>query len=547
MKKKFVLLVALIIVASMITTGCGGAGSSKASTDSTVAAESTATVTDGDGRKMQGNMYLEGLPLVKKKETFKFLVDDSGAVEDKYFIPILEEQTNVKVEWLLYPYEVANEKKNILINSGDYPDVIGGWILSEDEILTQGMGEGLYVPIDEAVQKYAPNMTNILNIEGVRQTMTLPNGHIYTIPYVLKAPKVPFNPYINQKWLDAVGMQMPTNTDELLEVLRAFRDKDPNGNGKKDEIAFSGDTNNTYLGMFAGWFGIPCPKSNYTMVNGELTFAANTESFKSAIKFFKQLNDEKLLDQEFFTQDLAQWKAKGNQDLYGVCYGYGAGDWAGEKLKPGERTDFVPLPVIKGTNVDKPVWQRSTYGSDVLRTQVAITDKAKNLSTIIRWFDYVLSEEVSVQLLNGPFGKSLDKAGDKKYQRIDTSKMPENERKKIEWANLFPQSLPKFIPLEVQYMPAPGAPAEYDEKGLVDSMYEPFLNEKTPAAWISQEDAKKASILQTDIQKFINDKIAKWVSGQGNIDAEWDAYKAQLEKLGVNELTEIKRKALPKN
>lgn len=543
MKRRSTLLMSLVIATTMLVTGCSTKGDSKANGDS---AGKTSTTTDGDGRKMEGNMYLEGLPLVKEKETFKFLVDDSGAPEDKYFIPILEEKTNVKVEWLLYPYEVAKEKKNILINSGDYPDVIGGWLLGQDDILTQGMGEGLYVPIDEQIKKYSPNMTNILDIKGVRETMTLPDGHIYTIPYVLGAPKVPFNPYINKKWLDAVGMKMPTTTGELIEVLKAFRDKDPNGNGKKDEIPFSGDPNNQYLGMFAGWFGMPCPKANFTMVNGELTFASNTESFKAAIKFFRQLNDEKLIDKEYFTQDLAQWKAKGNQDLYGVCYGYGAGDWAGEKLKPGERTDFVPLPVLKGPNVDKPLWQRSTYGSDVLKTQVAITDKAKNLPTIIRWFDYVLSEDVSVQLLNGPFDISIKKAGDKKYQRIDTSKMAENERKKYEWANLFPQSLPKFIPLEVEYIPAPGAPEEYKEKDLVDSMYEPFLNEKTPASWISKEDSKRASTIQTDIEKFVNDKIAKWVSGQADIDAEWDAYKAQLEKLGVSELTNIRRKALPK-
>jgi hypothetical protein len=145
------------------------------------------------------------------------------------------------------------------------------------------------------------------------------NGHIYTIPYVLKAPAVPFNPYINQKWLQAVGKDMPTTTDELIEVLRAFRDEDPNGNGEKDEIPWSGDNFNGYLGLFAGWFGMPCPKSNFTMVDGKLTFAANTESFKSAMKFFRQLNDEELLDPEFFTQDNAQWKAKGNQNLYGVC------------------------------------------------------------------------------------------------------------------------------------------------------------------------------------------------------------------------------------
>jgi putative aldouronate transport system substrate-binding protein len=227
-----------------------------------------------------------------------------------------------------------------------------------------------------------------------------------------------------------------------------------------------------------------------------------------------------------------------------VCVGYGAGDWAGEGLLPGERTDFVPLPVIKGPNVEKPVWQRNTYGNDVLRTQVAITDKADNLPTIIRWFDHVLSEEISIQINNGPLGVTIEKIGDKKYRRIDTSGMSEEESKKYEWGNLFPQSHPKFIPFDVEVLPAEDAPEEYDEKGLVDSMYEPYLNERTPQVWISEEDAKRVSVLETDISNYINDRIANWVSGQADIDAEWDEYKAQLEKLGLNELIEIRTKAV---
>lgn len=114
----------------------------------------------------------------------------------------------------------------------------------------------------------------------------------------------------------------------------------------------------------------------------------------------------------------------------------------------------------------------------------------------------------------------------------------------MEWGNLFFQSIPKFIPFQTKFLPAAGSPEEYKEKDIVDALYGPYLIEPDPLVWASEEDAKRLSILQTDIDKFVNDKIANWVSGQANIDAEWEDYLAQLEKLGVAELTTLKNNPL---
>lgn len=240
MKKQHARILALLLGITMLLSACGGtttpaspAASSSSAAATTTEAATTEAAPPADERAMERNLYVEGFPVVKEQETFTFLFDDGGQPEDKYLVPKIEEATNVKVEWLVFPYEIAKEKKNILINSGDYPDVIGGWLLSENEILNYGPAEGLFVPIDEAIAKYSPNMTAALDMPSVRQTMTLPDGHIYTIPYVLPTPKVAFNPYINKAWMEKLGLDMPTNTDELLEVLRAFRDKDPNGMDRK--------------------------------------------------------------------------------------------------------------------------------------------------------------------------------------------------------------------------------------------------------------------------------------------------------------------------
>lgn len=541
-KKKMAAVLALTL-SGLSMIACGGTDNSS-SQGASGSLESQEITTDESGREMVGNMYVSGLPIVKEQETFTLFCDDNGKPEDKIMYPILEEQTNVHVELMLYPYEIAKEKKNILLNSGDYPDAIGGWVMSEQEMLTDGMQDGLYIDISGMIDQYAPVMQEILKIEGVRQTMTMPDGSIRAIPYIIKAPLVPYLPWINQKWLDAVGMDMPTTPDELAEVLRAFKTQDPNGNGKPDEIPLSADKDNLNFGLYAGYWGTPSPAKSFAMKDGELIFTANTDAYKEAMKWLSGLYKEGLIDPEVFTHDKTQWKAKGNQDLYGVSMAYGSRDFAGEGLQPYDPTDFVALPVLKAEGVEKPVWQRDCYGASTMKFQLGITDKAKNPATIVRWYDNVFELDNSIQIQAGLFDKRLKKLGDREFQYMDESKLTEEEREKYGWANMFTQSLPKYIPLDIEIQQAEGIPYLEDEKKAADEMYEPYLNEATPSVWVSAEDSDRMSILQTDIDNYVADKTAAWVSGQADVEADWDAYLKQLDKLGLPELLEIKRKAI---
>ena len=58
--------------------------------------------------------------------------------------------------------------------------------------------------------------------------------------------------YINQKWLDNLGLEMPTTLDELYDVCEAFKTQDPNGNGKSDEVPMLGGVN-VGRGDIAAW------------------------------------------------------------------------------------------------------------------------------------------------------------------------------------------------------------------------------------------------------------------------------------------------------
>ena len=544
--KRIISMVIALLLLNLSFLGCNG--SKNTSTINSINGNQSNSTNSKTGReKINGVMYKTGLPIVDPGTyTFTLFVDDSKEGDDYPILDIFEKQTGIKVKLMKYPYDVAQEKLNLQLNSDSYADCIGGWTLQANDILTHGMDEGIYIPLENYFKEYCPKINEILSIKGVRDTMTAPDGHIYSIPYVLGAPKVPWLPYINTKWLKNVGMEMPKTTEEFKKVLEAFKAKDANGNGDPDdEIPFSANPDNKSLGLLCGWFGISvCDELNgqdngFTMVGNKLTFGANTNQFKSGMKYLAGLWKEGLIDKELFTQDVSQFKAKGGKDLFGCAITFGSGDFM--PYKAGEKPNWDPLPVLKGSNNEKPVYLRDTYGTSVLKNQVVITDKAKNPEAICRWWDNVYQLDNSLQTQNGPLNITLFKTKDGQYTHIDNEKLSKADQDKYSWSNLYPQSLPKYIPanFKIKQTPEP-----YDEKGPADKLYEPYLTEMIPDVWVPVDKASRYADLSTAISNYIRQKEAEWISGQTDIDTDWNSYLDQLKKLHLDELIQIKQEAM---
>jgi putative aldouronate transport system substrate-binding protein len=505
-----------------------------------------------------------GLPIVNEPYSFSIMVDDSGLEEDKIMIPIIEAETGIDVDWQIAPYAVQTEKLGIALSSGDYADVIAGWILGDQHLIDMGMGDQTFLPLEDLFEKYAPNIMEVLDKPGVRASMTLPDGHIYSIPYVVNEPEVFYIPYINQQWLDRLGLEMPTTPEELKEVLIAFRDQDANGNGDpSDEIPFSGDPNNLDISKLAGWWGVDAAAQKnqfpyFSLVDGELVFGANTEAYKSMILYFADLYAEGLVDPEIFTQDVATWSAKGKQDLYGVDISYGPGDAYDDF--PADSEEYVtyvknamhPLPVLAG--VDNPVYHRTTNGVTLFRTQAVITDKAdeEKAAIITRWFDYLFSADVSWQTSSGPFDICIVKLGEGLYQETDQSEWSEEKKEQYSWGNRFVTSMPRYYHNDSSVAnPAVCLPFGKDEPDpdlqneMKMELYGPYLNERFPEVWgTSEEDTSRSAEIRADLENYIKTKTAQWIAGQADVEAEWDAYCEQLNAYGLEELTEINRRAL---
>ena len=535
MKKK---AVALVLAAAMCVTSLAGCGSSTASTTENASGEVSEAVVDESG-KVDGVMYKVGLPLVDEGTYgFSIFCDDSKEKPEYYMLDEFKKQTNVDVEMRIFPYETATERLNLDLNSGDYADVVGGWTLSDSMILTYGVNQGVFIPLEDYFAEYCPRITEILDLPGVREEMTATDGHIYAIPYVCDDTKVGYSPYINGRWLKNVGMDIPTTTEEFEAVLKAFKEQDANGNGDpNDEIPFSADPNNKHIESMTGWFGLPMGKSGIGILDDEVVFAGASSTYREFLSWFNSLYEQGLIDLEIFTQDSSTWEGKGNRDLYGVSIAYGSGEFSGIVLEGGEKSEFDVLPVL---NTDKGgMWMRDTNGFSVYRTQAVITDNAEHPEVICRWFDNAFQLENGIGCNRGPVGTVVFKEDDG-YRAIDVKTLSEEDQEKFSWGNLWPQSLPKYMPSGFKYIEDHPT---YNEKKVMEDTYEPYLTKTTiPSFWIPLDKIDRYSDIASALTDYFNQRQAMFISGEMDIDddAQWQSYVDGLYALGLEDWMDVR-------
>ena len=522
--------------------GTGTRTESGSGSDTNTGTTAAAPADNGDSRPMLGNMYLEGLPIVNERESFSYLIDDSSdlsRLEEWPIIRMMEDESNVHVEWMIFPHEVAMERKNILINTGEYPDVIGGWLISRADVVRYGASEGIFIPLETLFEEHAPNIMEAINNPGVRAEMTLTNGHIYSPPYPVDSPLASNGPWIYQPWLDALGLQMPKTTGELTEVLRAFRDKDPNGNGRPQDVIPFG-VRGDQIGWAMAFFGYPVIEGDgdmFVMVNGRPTFTANMDFYKDAIKFFAGWYAEGIMDPELFTQDIDMMRGKGRTELptYGAIVSYFPGDVSpgpDENDLPIRMAEYVPIPPLTNPQGSTPNWRRGSYGSYIFTNQVVVTDNAVNPATIVRWFDYLYSPEISIQYSWGVLGIELENVSPGVYTHMDESLLE---------ADLFRHigAMPRFVRPGVELLRTPGDQLGFESTQNMDRVWVNNLTEMVPGLWLDADTAAEIATIRTDIRNYIVQKRAEWISGVADVDTEWDAYVEQLDRLGLPKLTDV--------
>ena len=394
--------------------------------------------------------------------------------KDALWVQELERRMNVKLTFrgpmgfdisgggVAYP-----EASTIQLASGDVDDLfLYNWNLLYQGGIEGGVNDGLIFHYGRH-QKYldmVPNWLRIVNADpDMLRDVSLNDGTIPLFAMINERPEVVgySGLLIRKDWLDRLGLQVPTTTQELYNVLKAFKDRDANGNGDpNDEIPMGGTGFGLLSQLMTAWtlrynmfypdMMNPGKMTYWTMYNGGRNF---TQFLTDMAQWYR----EGLLDRDVFSQTNTQNIAKVTNDRLGVTAGSPQflSNWTSalRATKPelGNRTLFVGLPRIKGID-GIPYTHHNPF---VRLAQVAesttispAAERAGKTPTILKVMYYLYSEEGQVLHAWGVEGVSfyVDAQGNRQFTDL-VSKDPQFPiaQKVLQYANPFWGSWPKVM------------------------------------------------------------------------------------------------------
>ena len=213
----------------------------------------------------------------------------------------MEEITNIHIEWEYGSTQKYSEKRAGQWASKNQVDAFFLWN-DTDEVNKYGKSGTIY-DLTDYIEQYAPNYSQILNSNPeYKKIATMEDGKMYSTLSINDVPRdQTFKQFINRKWLDALNLEMPTNTDELYQVLKSFKENDPNGNGIPDEIPLSSASLNQTRLFLMSAFGYV--STGYEVKDGNMIFVPTTNNYRSYLEYTARLFSEGLLDNNTFSMD----------------------------------------------------------------------------------------------------------------------------------------------------------------------------------------------------------------------------------------------------
>lgn len=501
-------------------------------------------------------------PISKEKVTLTVGVEQNQYVQDwetNALTKELEEKANVDLKFEIFPAADTAAKISARIASQtELPDILAlGTTALESYVDT-----GVFLPTTEYYSD--PNMAYYFNkrLEGnpeekefLLRNSKRPNGEIYGA--LRFTPEVgneyPNRMWINKTWLDKLGLDIPATTDEYYETLKAFAERDPNGNGKKDEIGLIGSTN--------GWsqkpqdtlmnaFTYTDTRYGYlTLENGKLVAAYTKPAYKKGLEYLNKLVTEGLLSPLTFTQDRSQLTAIAENEEAQLVGSMAAGSLSFFTAGSKRKEDFVPLPPLTGP--DGVCY--ASYSPSMPGTAAWITKYCDNPEVAFRMLDYMYDETMSMwQRFGVPEEDWTGEVAGLKGIYEDLLGVPCGFKQLKDvmgstnslYPNLFPSYRPMLSPMSIQGMAMPEDPFDYS---IYTANSVPYHMEKQPEEIIERivyttEEEREINDIKTSLDTFRNESVARFIVGDKPF-SEWDSYVAELNKIGLEQYIEISQKA----
>ncbi|OPH58385.1 hypothetical protein BC351_23820 [Paenibacillus ferrarius] len=436
--------------------------------------------------------------------------------------------TNIHLEWV--PNSSYPDKFNITLASGKLPHIIYVPDVKNPSFVNAVKSGAFW-----EVGKYMKDFPTLSQANQVILNNSSVDGKNYGIYRGRALGRNGIN--YRKDWLEAVGMQPPKTIDDFYNMLKAFKEKDPDKNGKDDTygmvmVKWTGQWASSF-DIIKLWFGSP---NKWGVIGDKLVPEHQTPEYLEALKFMKKLYDEKLINQDFAVFDSAKWNDPVVNNQAGVII---------DVTDNAARLDDKIHQVLAKEGKDKPdvhyidnmIGVTGKNGLKALPTSgfaglLAIPKSSvkteEELKRVLKMLDQMNEPELTTLAGYGIEGKHYTKDGDAVVASKDTALL-ESE---VEGLNQMLPFIPEDRGLKVKQTPLRLQTAKIQKEA------EQFVVANPAEPFISSVYSQKGQ----QLDNVINDARIKFIVGQSDEAALLAAFETWKKSGGddlVKEMNEL--------
>jgi putative aldouronate transport system substrate-binding protein len=488
--KKWISVAAVSTVAMTTIVGCSSGGKDAATTPSSSASAAPGAATPA---QQQAPLDLNVmLPIFKTN----FPKDDGPVVTE------IEKKTNTNIHLEWVPNASYTDKFNITLASGKLPSIIYVPDVKNPSFVNAAKSGAFW-----EVGKYLKDFPTLSQANSIIMNNSSIDGKNYGVYRGRALGRNGIN--YRKDWLEAVGMQPPKTIDDFYNMLKAFKEKDPDKNGKNDTygmvmVKWTGQWASSF-DIMKLWFGAP---NKWGVVDGKLVPEHQTPEYLEALKFMKKLYDEKLINQDFAVFDSAKWNDPVVNNQAGVIIDVTDNaarldDKIHQTLvKEGkDKPDIHYIDNMIGVTGKSGLKALPTSGfAGLLAIPKSSVKTEDDVKRVLKFLDQMNSPELTTMAGYGLEGKHYTKEGDAVVPSKDSALL-ESE---VEGLNQMLPFIPEDRGLKVKQTPLRLQTAKIQKEA------EQFIVANPAEPFISQVYSQKGQ----QLDNVINDARIKFIVGQ---------------------------------
>lgn len=566
---KRILTLSLVLI--FILSACAGPSESSATTATNDSQDASADLTEIETSNYPDYLNLESqFPIVKEGNDVRLSIaltrnSSSTDVNDMRYWKWAREKMNIDFDLSQLAGEGLAERMLTMFAGNTLPDIIIGGNLSTTDLVTYGQEEGQLLDISPYItEELLPNIHDFFEVSYrlSQPYVKTPDGKIYGLPnsgggYRSSQAFGAVRLFINDVWLEGVGLETPATIDELFTVLRAFKEQDPNHVGPENVVPMGGSytaaspmtriMNSLGFSTFDGTGLTPA------LLDGEAVIPVYHERYREFVTIMHDLYREGLISPDFFTLDITQVRAQSAEGLVGAT-----SDGAPYLAMPDSFQEWSAVAPLTSEVSDSKI---AMTGNPVSVGGFVVSSETEYPEVALRFADFSFSETGSVYMWEGPPKDSEDTLGltggyyfknessisyddlengtfETEFDLITNSLAP--------WSNSSfgnnnyrPDSLYHVAGLEGpgKYLWEASNPDHHARMSAFEMTHD-YLTDPYPIVYLTSDQNRSITDILSVIKPHVESEFAKFVTGSRSL-TELDDFFTELEDMRIKEYKQI--------